>query len=206
VTIVLLSLLILLISFCFMTIDIRINLYLNNRNFEWAMYIKTLFGVINYKLDLPYIKMKQKRWYRLGYKTELESTRDNMDNQDKEKHFSIDEFKNALYRWQKIHQKYKLLIQYFLKKLRIKKIHLHTEYDLDDACVTGILAGIQYAVQSNILFWLTKYKKVQDCSLKINPLFQQENRIIIDFSCIIQFKLGHIINGGIRSFILYKRR
>lgn len=84
-----------------MTIDIRINLYLNNRNFEWAMYIKTLFGVINYKLDLPYIKMKQKDWYRLGYKTELESTRDNMDNQDKEKHFSIDEFKNALYRWQK---------------------------------------------------------------------------------------------------------
>ncbi len=204
--IIVLIILILFILLYIMPLKIQIFYKLIDKSNELEIYFKTLYGLINYKIDIPYIKMKFGDKSNIKYKINLEDTKDNEDITNNKKRFSIEEFKKSMNRSKVTYKKYKKVISYFMNKVLIKELKLNTEYDFKDAAVTGITAGILYSIESNLLLWILKYKKIQNYRFNINPLFKQENVIHINFSCIIQFKLGHIINGSIKSLILYKRR
>lgn len=209
--VIVLTIVVILILISIMNINIRIDFHLKNKNKEkdneLLVYIKTLFGLISYKLDLPYIKMRfDGRKNKLEYKTELEKAKNEKVYAEKKNSFSVAKLKSMINNSQEMFQRFKLPIKYIINKLRIKKLHMNTEYDIDDAAITGIVAGILYTLQSNILLWLKSNKRISDCKVFVQPLFQQENIININFSCIIQFKLGHIINGGIKSLIIMYRR
>jgi hypothetical protein len=206
IVIIVLIILILFILLYIMPLKIQIFYKLIDKSNELEIYFKTLYGLINYKIDIPYIKMKFGDKSNIKYKINLEDTKDNEDITNNKKRFSIEEFKKSMNRSKVTYKKYKKVISYFMNKVLIKELKLNTEYDFKDAAVTGITAGILYSIESNLLLWILKYKKIQNYRFNINPLFKQENVIHINFSCIIQFKLGHIINGSIKSLILYKRR
>lgn len=206
IVIIVLIILILFILLYIMPLKIQIFYKLINKSNELEIYFKTMYGLINYKIDIPYLKMKLGDKPGIKYKINLEGTKNKEDIVNNKKKLSIEEFKKSINRSKITYEKYKNVIKYFINKVFIKELKLNTEYDFEDAAVTGITAGILHSIESNILLWILKYKKIENYRFNINPLFKQENIIHINFSCIIQFKLGHIINGSIKSLILYKRR
>lgn len=181
-----------------MPIQIKILYRLNNKNNEFMIETVTFFGLLHSKIDQSFLEEK------LGHmKSKMEKAKKLTEKKDK---YIIHKFKKISYRTRIFCETYKKAIQYILNKIRINQLHFNVKYDLEDAAITGVIFGILHALQSNMLIWILKYKKIPNCECNITPLFQQQNVIYIDFSCIIQFKLGHIINGSIKSLILYKRR
>lgn len=172
-----------------MPLHIEVSYKQENKENRLVMHIITLFGLIRYKVDFTSLGNKQ-----INVRRKLN---------DK----SIEKgFKQSIHKVKKTYQTYKTVMKYFLDKIKIEKFYLNTQYGLENAAVTGVLSGILYSIQSKILILVFRYKNIKDCQIRMTPLFQQQNTIRIDFSCIIQFKLGHIINGSIKSVILYKRR
>lgn len=122
---------------------------------------------------------------------------------DKENKYTFKELKHSIKRAQYLHNKYRNILEYMMNKMKIKKILFNIEFDTKNAAVTGILSGIIYTVVTNIFFWISSYKNIETHQLDVKPLFIQQNLLHIDFSCIITFKLGQIINVGIKILKLY---
>lgn len=189
-----------------MPINIFMSYKQKNRKNDIKIHVKTLYGLINYSLDIPYLKMKIfDRNPGLNYEIDLENKEIKGEYFNQEKKYSIEEFKKILKKIKKINGKYKEPINYFIDKIHIKKLNLKTDYDIEDAATTGIIAGLIYSIKSNLIFWILKYKPIKYYNFNVTPLFKQTNIIDLKFYCIIQFKLGHIINVGIKSLIIYKK-
>lgn len=184
-----------------MPLRIEVSYKQENKENRLVMYIITLFGLIRYKVDLTFLGNKL-----VNLKGKLNYKSIEKEFMEKENRIIIQGFKQSTHKVKENYQTYKTVMKYFLDKIKIEKFYLNTQYGLENAAITGILSGILYSIQSNILILVFQYKNIKDCQIRMIPLFQQQNIIRIDFSCIIQFKLGHIINGSIRSLILYKRR
>lgn len=90
----------------------------------------------------------------------------------------------------------------YLSNLWIDEFILIVKFDCYDAAITGIIAGILYFIESNVLLLSLKCKRVENYKFIIQPLFKQENMVDIKFSCIFQFKLGQIIYEKIKLFLL----
>ncbi|RBP45581.1 DUF2953 domain-containing protein [Garciella nitratireducens] len=179
-----------------MPICIEINYKQKNRKNQSDVYIIILSGLIRYKLDLTFPENKL-----INAKKKL-----NYHFIEKEDQNIMQNFNQFIHQFQKNYQILKGILKYFLDKIKIQKLYLNIEYSLENAALIGIISGILYFIESKIFISIFRYKNIKDCKIKNNPLFRQQNMIQIDFSCIIQFKLGHIINGSIKSLILYKRR
>ena len=197
--------LIILISLIFIySMPLQYQISYNSKNISSGLKVvlKTLYGLINYKIDLADLKEKFDDKAEIRYKIDLEDIEDTINNKEK---LGIEKYKRLIINFKATYMKYKNIIKYFIRKGSIKELKFNTEYDFEDAAVTGVITGILYSIQPSILLWIFKYAKIENCQFNINPLFKQKNIIHINFSCIIQFKLGHIIYGSIKHLILYKR-
>jgi len=79
--------------------------------------------------------------------------------------------------------------------VKIKKLFLYTEIGLDDAADTALAVGLIWGLKGLI------YSRVADLfntlesenRLAVVPNFQKPGYVRIDYSCIFEFRLGHII-------------
>lgn len=81
------------------------------------------------------------------------------------------------------------------KPMKIKELKVHTELALNDPAETALAVGAGWSVLGIVYSALTYYfdltKTEEDIS--IIPSFDKINYLDIDFSCIFEFTLGHII-------------
>lgn len=82
------------------------------------------------------------------------------------------------------------------KPIIIRKIRLNSEVALQDAAQTAFAVGILWWYWGFIYSQIVRYFKIAKNAIKnlsINPDYQKQNEFTIDFSCILEFPLGHII-------------
>lgn len=81
------------------------------------------------------------------------------------------------------------------KPIRLKELNLYTEIALGDAARTGVAAGAAWAAQGLALARLAQIFNARDSRnrLIVVPDYTSTNFLRVDYSCIFQFRLGHII-------------
>ena len=79
--------------------------------------------------------------------------------------------------------------------IKIKKIRLHTEVALQDAAQTALAVGIFWWTWGIIYSQIDRYFNISKTTndLAIIPNYRKQQLLIMDFSCILEFPLGHII-------------
>lgn len=81
------------------------------------------------------------------------------------------------------------------RPVRIKDLHLTTELGLGDAAFTAVASGLVWSVKGMGLCILSYYFNIEKARpvLVVIPHFNNPNYLRIDYSCIFEFRLGHII-------------
>ena len=97
-------------------------------------------------------------------------------------------------------------IKEVIKKLKIKlsKFNLNIDIDTKNVLVTTGIVTLSSIIISNILSRFVKVNKKNDYKYKIIPSYKNKNILKIDFNCIINVKMVHIIY--IIYILLKKRR
>lgn len=81
------------------------------------------------------------------------------------------------------------------RPIKIKKISLYTEASLSNTAQTALAVGSFWWIWGVIYSQLGRYFNLTETENKIAiiPNYQQQNLLLIDFSCILEFPLGHIM-------------
>ena len=79
--------------------------------------------------------------------------------------------------------------------IKIKQLALYTEIGLGDAAVTAISVGMIWSVLGFLYTRIAEIFNTREAKNQINVVanFQQSSYLGIDYSCIFEFRLGHII-------------
>lgn len=81
------------------------------------------------------------------------------------------------------------------RPVRIKDLRLTTELGLGDAAYTAVASGLVWSVKGKGLSILSYYFNIEKAKpvLLVIPNFNNPYYLRIDYSCIFEFRLGHII-------------
>lgn len=89
-------------------------------------------------------------------------------------------------------------LTYMLKSVRIITLKCSVRMGLVDSAITGFLYGVLWTLISILLTPFIKHSQIDEVSINILPLFN-ENELEIDIFCIIKFKIVHIIIAGFKG-------
>lgn len=94
-----------------------------------------------------------------------------------------------------------------LKKLQVKiaKLNLLLKLGTENAVITAYVIGTLASIISILLPHMSVSRKQKDYYYQLIPLYENQNVYEIQFDCIIQVKMVHIINT-IYSFVKKKKR
>ncbi|MTL83307.1 DUF2953 domain-containing protein, partial [Turicibacter sanguinis] len=88
----------------------------------------------------------------------------------------------------------------FTKKIRVHQLDSVIHFSVDDPMLNGCLLGSLWAMQANVYGFISRYvKKVDHYHFDVLSQFSG-NRIFVDFTCIVSFKLVDIIVVLLTSF------
>jgi hypothetical protein len=81
------------------------------------------------------------------------------------------------------------------RPIKIKKLYLYTELSMADAAQTAIAVGFAWWIVGIFHSWLHCFFNLlgTEKEVKVIPNYQQLNYFLLDFSCILEFPLGHIM-------------
>lgn len=81
------------------------------------------------------------------------------------------------------------------KPIKIKELSLYTEIAREDAAQTAISAGFVWAAQGFLYTRLAEIFNTRNSRnyFMVRPAYTKTNFLLVDYSCIFQFRLGHII-------------
>lgn len=81
------------------------------------------------------------------------------------------------------------------RPVSIKSLKLATELGLGDAAETAVASGLVWSLKGTVLSTLSYYFNVEKARpvLVVIPNYNNPNYLRIDYSCIFEFRLGHII-------------
>lgn len=204
--IVFLVLLVLLVLVFLTNLKIIIDYYHGNDNDQLNVKFKALFGLIQYKLNVPVIKVsKDSPEVVVETKTEA-GAGENTTNEDTKKYTpedlmdSIKDFKTLI---EHIAGFYKV-IRAFLRKVSIEKFQWHTLVGVGDAAYTGMVAGALWTAKGGLLGLLGSLMKLEEIpEVTVTPSFQMAVTQT-SLKCMIRFRIGNAILAGIKLFKLWK--
>lgn len=81
------------------------------------------------------------------------------------------------------------------KPVKVRELNLYIEIALEDAAQTAVAAGAVWAAQGLLQARLAQVFNVLHSrrNLMVVPSYSRTNFLLVDYSCIFQFRLGHII-------------
>ena len=87
------------------------------------------------------------------------------------------------------------ILQKIARPIKIKKISLYTEASLSNAAQTALAVGSFWWTWGIIYSQLGRYFNLTETENKIAiiPNYQRQHLLLIDFSCILEFPLVHIM-------------
>lgn len=86
-------------------------------------------------------------------------------------------------------------IKKIAKPVKVKKLHMYTEIGLEDAAETAIAVGVVWGLLGNIYSQMAKLFDMGSAQneLAVIPNFKRTNLVVVDYSCIFELRMGHII-------------
>jgi hypothetical protein len=158
-------------------------------NDNLVLSIFGLKGLFKYKFEIPILEMspegiKVKKLKKKG-KREKEK-------EEEDETVSIKELIAGLI---KKYKTYKLIMNYFLDRLRVEKFELDIVAGMGDAFYTGVLTGYIWAAAGILDSLLTNRFNSFKKRINIQPNFLKKD-FTIDLYCIFSIKVVHIIVVG----------
>jgi hypothetical protein len=165
--------------------------------------VKTLYGIVNLTFEIPFLDIVFIN-NKLGikYKAKVKSNKTNKLWKKLSKVFTADDFINIKRFFHHDPVLFKKVKEYWSNKLIINDFSFILKYGTNDAAFTALLYGTLWIILGPVLAILDNNFKFNTKDIIITPYFDRET-INIEFSCIIKFKFGDIINTGI---MLFRRR
>ncbi len=93
----------------------------------------------------------------------------------------------------------KKLKNYGSRKLSIHDFSLILTYGTEDAALSALIYGLLWGIIGSLLSILSNNLIFSTKDILITPYYNREE-VNFEFSCIIKFKFGDIINTGIMLF------
>ncbi len=96
---------------------------------------------------------------------------------------------------------------YILSKTTVRQLSCQTKFGTGDAALTGVLTGLVWALLTNFLSWFTHQVKQTTSSpqVSVDPVFA-DSTFAIEFRCIFEVRLGHIIIAGVTAMRRIRQR
>jgi hypothetical protein len=186
-----------------MTIRIKLKTLRVNEDDIILIRVKTLYGLVNIKFEIPFLDIVFiNNKPALKYKAEVESNKTSKLWKQISKIFTVDDFNNMKKFFHHDPVFLQMMKTYWSKKMNIYDFSFILKFGTNDAALTALIYGACWAIIGSLLAILSNNLNFNTKDIIITPYFNKES-IDIEFSCIIKFKFGDIINTGI---MLLRRR
>jgi hypothetical protein len=180
-----------------MSIRIKLKMIRKNEDDIVSIEVKTMYGIINVKFEVPLLDIVfVNNKIALKYKAEIESNKTSRVWKRISKIFSVDDFNNLKKYFHHDPELLHKLKNYWFDKLAIYDFSFILKYGLSDAALAAILYGFAWTVLGPLLALAKNNLNFTIKDIIIKPFFDRET-FNVEFSCIIKFKFGDIINTGI---------
>ncbi|QXM06070.1 DUF2953 domain-containing protein [Crassaminicella indica] len=183
----------------FISVIIDIRILKDNKDDKIILEFKTLFSLVKYKMEIPFLDLAMKKNGSPFLKMSSEIKKGQIDESIDEKKsiISLDEMKKINNKIKRFYHSYHNVIQYMLSKIKISDFLWITEFGMKDAAITGMISGIFWAVKGYIISILRNNMNCNKTTLNIVPIFNREV-FKTTLHCIIKVKIGYIIIAGIK--------
>lgn len=176
----------------------------DNEDDLMIIQIKTMYGIINMKFEVPMLDIVfVNNKPALKYKAEIESNRTSKLWKKVSKVLSINDINHMREYFKHDTILYHRLTNYWLKKLFIHDLSIVLKYGTSDAAFSALIYGAAWTILGALLTFLKCHLNLTTKDILVTPWFDKEG-FNLEFSCIIKFKFGNIINTGI--MVLKRRR
>jgi hypothetical protein len=195
----LLALFFIMLLLYLMPVAVSIDVNRDNENDKITIGLKTLYGLLKLKTEIPFLMLTFENGKPvLKYKVELANRKRSKLLARFTKLMSLDEGEGMYKAYR--NNKYKIIsiTKYLSAKIRIRDLYLKLSIGTGDAAATGLLYGILWIVLGSVMTYTRSCFNINEPRITVVPIFGNV-QFIVDFSCIISMKLGHIINAGIRA-------
>lgn len=147
---------------------------------SWLRYL-------TYKISIPLVDLRAhlKRDSTLRVETEGE-----------EKEISIpDTVRQALSGFIRFHRS----MRYAFRRTRVKRLEWFSEFGLDDAAKTGVVAGLAWSLKGSVLTAVSRYAHLETVPrVSVRPNFQKPLfHTLLD--CIFEIRIGYIMIAGLKA-------
>lgn len=168
--------------------------------------------LISYRVDIPVIELTRRRG-TLWLESELETVNGENETcaQHEKKyalHFVLVYLRNLkrlrkLYRQiQRAVRNYKKIMHCLNKYIECRHFYWKTRFGYEDAALTGIMAGVMWALKTYILCDMSKRCQITTKPvICVEPIFNK-HILEINFECIFSIRLGQIITTGFTAFLI----
>lgn len=178
-----------------MLISIDIKYKRNEENDIIIFHMITGFGLIKYKIEMPYIDfLKDVESIGIRYKIISKSLIESRDSISMRRIETVNDIIENIKQIKLNHNSNKQSINYLMKKIRINNAIIKISFGFEDAFNTALFYGVLSAIFINILVRLKKKLKMNIKELDFRPVFAKD-ALKVEFGCIIEVRLGHIIIG-----------
>lgn len=157
--------------------------------------IYALYGIIKYKIELPFLDfIKKMDRFTMRFRIRFQTGKEVKDKIEFKRAESIDEFIDDINNLAEKYKLYKKSIDYMIKRIYIKDFVMDLSFGFDDAYITGVSYGIFYTFLASLAAYIKGHLNLDIKSVNLKPVF---NKYVFDLvlNCIIDIKIGHIITG-----------
>lgn len=181
----------------FMPFKMKIKV-LRKENDDYIRFrVYTLYGLVHHTFELPSLDIVfVNNRPAIKYKAKLEKSKTNKLLKSISKIFSVDDFNHIKKYFRHDPVLLQRMVHYWSKKLFIKDFYLRLQYGFEDAALVALLYGAIWTLWGALLSIAENNFNFTTKELRLEPVFDR-SVFNIEFSCIIKFKFGNIINTGI---------
>lgn len=190
----------------FMPVTISIKILKDNTNDKIILKSNTLFGLIKYKIEIPFVdlEMAKNKLPFIKLNTETKKNQDGPVTENKSR-ITFEEMKKIKKRVEYFLKHYSNVVGYVLEKLRSRYFLWITELGIGDAAITGMISGFFWILKGELMTIVSNNIKCSKVILNVIPRFN-EKIFKTTFHCIITIKMGYIIIAALKfGFIFLKK-
>nr|WP_066050481.1 DUF2953 domain-containing protein [Robertmurraya korlensis] len=203
---ILIVMLLLFLLIMFLKIKVFIHFYHGQDDDHLKIKFKALFGLIQYKLEVPIIQIDDDT-PTVVMKTKKEPGKTEQVKGEETSKFSPKEIFNSFYDFEVLikhvvglHK----IVRRFLKKVTIKDIKWDSVIGVGNAAYTGMFTGACWAAKGSIIGLLSTYMRMRNLpQITVTPHFQMPISQTT-LTCMIQFRIGHAMLAGIKLIKFWK--
>ncbi len=196
------GLMIILLIIVISDLKIKVIVLKDDQQEEIALTIYALYGLIKYRLALPFIKLLRDKNLldSLNLNTDIKVGQQKLVKDKQEEDLNFSEVKELYQKGIRFYKRYNQSIQYIHSHIIINEIAWYTEVGLEDAAITAISTGFFWMIKSNLLVLLNKNFNAKEIHVNVIPYYGGY-KFHTSLNCIITLKLGHIIIAGYKIII-----